>query len=202
MTEATGQRILDTALELLIEQGIRKTSMEEVAARAGVTRVTIYRHFHDKRELVRAVFLGMVDGIEAVNVEFADGRRWDISEYLDALGGYFRSLPHGNLAQRHEELSRVYPDVWDEFQKRRRAAMHKTFGLMLEVADSQGLVRDQLHRRVVETYFQAAVINIMEHPALVSLNLSPAEIYSTASSIFMHGILKDRCDDEAEPTRC
>jgi hypothetical protein len=82
--------------------------------------------------------------------------------------------------------------VWDEFQKRRKAAIHKTFGIMLEVADSQGLVRDNLHRRVVEAYFQAAVINVMEHPALVSLNLSLGEIYSTASSIFMHGILKDR----------
>ena len=72
---------------------------------------------------------------------------------------------------------------------------------MLEVADSRGLVRDDLHRRVVEAYFEAAVINVMEHPALVSLNLSLGEIYSTASSIFMHGILKDRADEPAALTR-
>jgi AcrR family transcriptional regulator len=202
MSESTSQRILDTTLQLLMEQGIRKTSMDEVAERAGVTRVTIYRYFRDKRELVREVFLRMAEGIESVNLIFADGRPRDIGAYLDALGAHFRTLPHDNLVIRHEELSRVYPDVWAEFQKRRKAAIHKTFGIMLEVADSQGLVRDNLHRRVVEAYFQAAVINVMEHPALVSLNLSLGEIYSTASSIFMHGILKDRAADEATTARC
>lgn len=194
MTEATGQRILDTALELLLEQGIRKTSMDQVAARAGVTRVTIYRHFRDKKELMRAVFLRIAAGIEQVNTAYADGRPHDIGEYLDSLGGYFRTLPHGDLTARQEELSRVYPDVWEQYSRRRRAAIHKTFGLILEIADSRGLVRDDLHRRVVEAYFQAAVISVMEHPALVSLNLSLGEIYSTASSIFMYGILKERCD--------
>jgi AcrR family transcriptional regulator len=201
MTETTSKRILDTALQLLMEQGIRKTSMDEVAERAGVTRVTIYRYFRDKKELVRAVFLRMAEGIEDVNLAFADGRPRDIGTYLDALGAHFRTLPHDNLVTRHTELSRVYPDVWDEFQKRRKAAIHKTFGIMLEVADSQGLVRDNLHHRVVEAYFQAAVISVMEHPALVSLNLSLGEIYSTASSIFMHGILKDRTANDIT-TRC
>ena len=202
MTETTSQRIHDTTLQLLMEHGIRKTSMDEVAERAAVTRVTIYRYFRDKRELVRAVFLRMAEGIEDVNLTFADGRPRDIGAYLDTLGAHFRTLPHDNLVTRHEELSRVYPEVWDEFQKRRKAAIHKTFGIMLEVADSQGLVRDNLHRRVVEAYFQAAVINVMEHPALVSLNLSLGEIYSTASSIFMHGILKDRAASDVTTARC
>jgi AcrR family transcriptional regulator len=194
MSEPTGQRILDIALELLLEQGIRKTSMDEVAARAGVTRVTIYRHFRDKEELVRAVFMRLAEGIERVNDAHADGRVRDIGVYLKDLGRYFGSLPRGDLGARHEELSRVYPDVWDEFSRRRQAAIHKTFGLILEIADSRGMVRDDLHRRVVEAYFQAAVINVMDYPALVSLNLSLGEIYTTATSIFMHGILKDPDD--------
>jgi AcrR family transcriptional regulator len=202
MSEPTNARVVRTALELFLAQGIRKTSMDDVAAAAGVTRVTIYRHFRDKQELVRAAFLLEIDGIEALNNEFARSGPWDISTYLDSLGAYFRNLPKGNLAARHDELGRVFPDVWDEFRRRRRAAIHKTFGLILEVADSQGLVREELHRRVVEAYFQAAVINIMEHPALVSLNMSLAEIYTTASSIFMHGILKDDSAREAVAQRC
>lgn len=194
MSEPTGQRILDIALELLLEQGIRKTSMDEVAERAGVTRVTIYRHFRDKQELVRAVFMRIAEGIELVNEAYADGRAHDVGAYLQDLGRYFGSLPRGDLGARTEELSRVYPEVWDEFSRRREAAIHKTFGLILEIADSRGMVRDDLHRRVVEAYFQAAVVGVIEHPALMSLNLSLGEVYSTATSIFMHGILKDPCD--------
>jgi AcrR family transcriptional regulator len=202
MAEETHERLVSTALDTFLLQGIRKTSMDDVAKAAGVTRVTIYRYFQDKKELVRAAFLKEVVGIELINREFIARGHWEIDAYLDAIGKYFRGLPQGNLAARHEELARVYPDVADEFRRRRRAAIHKTFGLLLEVADSQGLVREHLHRRVVEAYFQAAVINIMEHPALTSLNLSLAEIYATASSIFMHGILKEPQPSESDLARC
>jgi AcrR family transcriptional regulator len=204
MTETTSDRIVDSALELILSQGIRKTSMDDVAAHAGVTRVTIYRYFRDKRELVAAAFMYVAGGIEDVNRRCATAPPGDIGAYLRALGDFFATLPKGNFAERQQELQRVYPDVWEEFRRRRRTAIHHVFSLMLEVADAQGIVRDDLHRRVVEAYFQAAVINIMEHPSLVSLNLSASEVYATASSIFMHGILKDSVeagedDDAREP---
>jgi AcrR family transcriptional regulator len=55
--DATQARILDTALTVLSEFGFRKSSMEEVARRAGVSRVTLYRRFADKDALVHAVIL-------------------------------------------------------------------------------------------------------------------------------------------------
>ena len=39
--------------------------------------------------------------------------------------------------------------------------------------------------------FIEAVVNIVENPQLVSLNLSPAEIYHTVKAIFLHGILQE-----------
>jgi AcrR family transcriptional regulator len=40
------------ALELFAEQGFEKTTANEIAARAGVTRRTFFRHFSDKREVL------------------------------------------------------------------------------------------------------------------------------------------------------
>ena len=40
----TRDRILRAGLDLFLQQGIRKTSIDDVADRAGVTRVTVYRH--------------------------------------------------------------------------------------------------------------------------------------------------------------
>ncbi|WP_020659225.1 TetR/AcrR family transcriptional regulator [Amycolatopsis benzoatilytica] len=48
-------RILDAALALFEEVGIRRTTLEDVAGRAGVDRVTIYRRVGSKSELVEAV---------------------------------------------------------------------------------------------------------------------------------------------------
>jgi AcrR family transcriptional regulator len=56
--DATTTRILAAALEQFEEFGIRRTTIEDVARRARVSRVTIYRRFPGKEALVEAVVLG------------------------------------------------------------------------------------------------------------------------------------------------
>lgn len=53
--DLTAERILDAALEQFSLIGIRRSSVEDVARRAGVTRVTVYRRFRRKDALVEAV---------------------------------------------------------------------------------------------------------------------------------------------------
>ena len=55
--DATGDRILDAALEQFQSVGLRRSSMEDVAKRAGLSRVTIYRRFPQKDRLLEAVLL-------------------------------------------------------------------------------------------------------------------------------------------------
>lgn len=48
-------RILSTAQRLFYQQGIRATGIDKVIAEAGVTKVTFYRHFPAKNQLIHAV---------------------------------------------------------------------------------------------------------------------------------------------------
>jgi AcrR family transcriptional regulator len=45
-------RLEQAALELFAEQGFERTTVAEIAARAGVTERTYFRHFADKREVL------------------------------------------------------------------------------------------------------------------------------------------------------
>ena len=54
-TDDVGTRILDAAFEQFCLIGIRRSSMEDVARRAKVGRVTIYRRFESKDKLVSAL---------------------------------------------------------------------------------------------------------------------------------------------------
>jgi AcrR family transcriptional regulator len=54
-TDLVGARILDAAFEQFCLIGIRRSSMEDVARRAKVGRVTIYRRFESKDKLVSAL---------------------------------------------------------------------------------------------------------------------------------------------------
>jgi AcrR family transcriptional regulator len=53
--DAMAQRMLDAALELAAASGLRHLTMDDVARRAGVGRMTVYRRFGSKAALVDAL---------------------------------------------------------------------------------------------------------------------------------------------------
>ncbi|RJL25157.1 TetR/AcrR family transcriptional regulator [Bailinhaonella thermotolerans] len=55
--DETTERVLDAALELYLHFGLRRTTVEDVARRAGLSRVTVYRRFARKGDLTQAVIL-------------------------------------------------------------------------------------------------------------------------------------------------
>jgi AcrR family transcriptional regulator len=55
LRDVRARYILDVAQELLIERGYREASMDEIAARVGIAKGTLYQHFPSKDDLVRAL---------------------------------------------------------------------------------------------------------------------------------------------------
>jgi AcrR family transcriptional regulator len=53
--DPASERVLDAALELAAEVGVRKLTMDEIAVRAGFGRMTVYRRFGDRDRLVDAL---------------------------------------------------------------------------------------------------------------------------------------------------
>ncbi|MDF3035740.1 MAG: TetR/AcrR family transcriptional regulator [Paucimonas sp.] len=53
--EARPQELLSAALDLFVERGYAATRLEDVAARAGVSKGTLYLYFENKEDLFKAV---------------------------------------------------------------------------------------------------------------------------------------------------
>jgi AcrR family transcriptional regulator len=51
----TDDALLDAARDCVVEVGVRRTTLTDVAKRAGVSRMTLYRRFPDVRSLVRTL---------------------------------------------------------------------------------------------------------------------------------------------------
>jgi AcrR family transcriptional regulator len=54
-------QILETAQRLLWKHGIRKITIEEVCYEAGVSKMTFYKHFKNKNELVKVIITRFFD---------------------------------------------------------------------------------------------------------------------------------------------
>jgi AcrR family transcriptional regulator len=88
-------RILVTAHDLFYRDGIRATGVDRIIAASGVAKLTFYRHFASKDDLVRA---------------FLDYRheRW-MAWFVDALGRH-GATPGGGLAPLAEAMAEWFAD--------------------------------------------------------------------------------------------
>ncbi len=87
--DAAVERILDAALEQFQSVGLRRSSMEDVARRAGLSRVTIYRRFPQKDRLLEAVLLRecrrLIDDMRAVMRPLATQEQRIVESFVFAL---------------------------------------------------------------------------------------------------------------------
>ena len=138
--DATRDRIALAALELFLTQGVKRTNLAEVAFAAGVTRVTVYRYFGDKRGLVRAVCTRIAGIFQRAARRGPADSIPDLDLRLQRLGRELSELPSGNLLARVEEIGRLYPEVHQEFRAARQAAVDDLFRQALEAAMRDGML--------------------------------------------------------------
>ncbi len=70
----TRQLILDASLSLFSKRGFARTTVRDIARKAGITDAAIYYHFESKRELLEALveergFLASLENLERVEAE-------------------------------------------------------------------------------------------------------------------------------------
>src|SRR6188474_2374007 len=61
--EATRERILRAATELIARHGVSGTGMEDVRTAAGVSGSQIYHYFENKQAMIRAVIARQADAV-------------------------------------------------------------------------------------------------------------------------------------------
>lgn len=100
---ATREALLDAAEEVFFEKGVARTSLEQIARHAGMTRGAIYWHFKDKADLFHALLNRVRLPFEEL-VENLEGLEEDSSPLecvrLACLAGFVR-LEHPHYRRIH-----------------------------------------------------------------------------------------------------
>lgn len=117
-----GVAILDAGWELFLERGVEATPIEAIAAKAGVSKVTLYTHYPDKTALFRAAVEREMERIEAAQrLDSGEGAPMPVADQLRSFGlGVFMflttkpaidfySVVAGEL-RRHKDLAQAFYD--------------------------------------------------------------------------------------------
>jgi AcrR family transcriptional regulator len=131
--------ILDSTLELLAEEGFQGLSIEEVAARAGVGKTTIYRRWASKDELV-------MDAIRAVQinlsiVETGNFRNDLMTLFEDAYQGMMTHPLLGQLALKFIGEYQTNSEIFQVFITQLLVPRFQQFRHMVEQAQARNEIR-------------------------------------------------------------
>ena len=127
----TRDLIIDALAEVIAEDGVRKFSLEEVAARAGVSLRTLYRYYSNREELLQ----GLVDKLdEALGTE-DNMPPPTLQECLDCIPVRAAEF------SKHEKLSRA------------AVAIHASTNVAAELPEGADLINDLARARVRRTNF-------------------------------------------------
>jgi AcrR family transcriptional regulator len=187
--DQTREKIILSALTLFSERGIRKTSVNEVAYHAGVTRVTVYRYFPEKEDLVREAFLRVERLFQNALVELKQNQQADCDSVFRRIGEGLSALPKADAFARFDELKRLYPNIHSSIQEVRVATLNGLFERFFSAAERQGLLRPRLNRAIAQAVFWELVVNVFDNQRFKSLGLSDAELYYAVTDIMLHGFL-------------
>src|SRR6201996_6750300 len=82
----TRWRIQEVARELFLQQGVQRTSLQDIADKMGITKPALYYHFSSRQDLVRSIVLPLIE--EGERFIEAQEKRGD-SDARKLLEGYF-----------------------------------------------------------------------------------------------------------------
>jgi len=164
--EETRLRIARSAFELQTERLTADISLEDVAARAGVSVQTVLRRFGSKAELFQA-------SLEQINTEIADQRRapaGDVPTAIRVLVDHYEQ--HGDFALLMLAQENAYPHV------RQMSDMGK-----------------QLHRRWVTEVFAPLLTDTPDHDEAVDLLVIATDVYTWKLVRRDRGLSRDRTEN-------
>ncbi|WP_084452114.1 TetR/AcrR family transcriptional regulator [Roseateles chitosanitabidus] len=132
--EARPQELLEAALALFVEKGFAATRSEEVAARAGVSKGTLYLYYPSKEELFKAVVREAIGAKIAEGVEEFGKHQGSMAELLTwMLWSWWERMgltPAGGIHKIMLSEARNFPELARFYQEE---VIEPSCGLLSEV---------------------------------------------------------------------
>jgi len=168
-------KILEAAAAEFVEQGFLSTRMEDIAARLGISKPIIYRHFPSKHALLQAVL------DQQLNAPFDQ-----LSEYVRNYAGPLKPLLQAIVARANPDMSTVVgavkvfrlilsegfrvPDFAERFFTTNLRPINETLQVLFRKAMTEGKMRkadpDFAARELVAPYFHGALIGAIMLPSI------------------------------------
>lgn len=167
----TETKILDSALELISQDGLKATTTKAIAEKASVNEVTLFRHFESKEKL----FLAVIDREAMVRFEIAQNEiepEEDIVQQLTMIGTFMARgmLDKANFFKLMVIEVNRFPEIFDNISTVPMAAIDMLCQYF-DKAKEKGLVRKDVDSEVMAVTFFSFLFRILVTTAFLGDDL-------------------------------
>lgn len=153
----TRNQIIDAAREVFLTKGVSRTSLEQIATHAGVTRGAVYWHFANKSELFHAMreraFLPLIDRMDdtLLSVNSLSNELDPIARIEKFLVSTIAELNNCKETRQIYEIMMIKCEYVDEFANVLQQILNNCSGIVktlektYQQAIEQGIVSHQLN---------------------------------------------------------
>ncbi|GGS52448.1 TetR family transcriptional regulator [Planobispora rosea] len=146
VSERHSDAVLDAAREVVLAVGVRRTTLTDVARRAGVSRMTVYRHWPDVRSLVA----------DLMTREWVDvAGRFATEDPVTAAAGVVRALRGHPLWRKIVEVD---PELLLPYLLDRRGSSHDAMLALVELGIARGQERGSVRPGDPRTMARAVLL--------------------------------------------
>jgi AcrR family transcriptional regulator len=185
--------IVDTALDLFQQFGIKRIPVEEICKTAGVSKMTFYKHFKNKNELVRFMWekgfeqsLEKFDEIQALDIPF--------EKKLQLI----LKMKEESTAKISHQFALDYfyasPDLKDFFEKLSRESISR-FLIFIKNAQEKGEVRSNLRPEFLLAFINIIKIMVKDE-TLINSYSNYQDFVMEVNNFIFYGILPRPASEE------
>lgn len=156
-----GIRLLEEAGKVFMTYGIKSVTMDDMAARLGISKKTLYQHVKDKNDLVEQVLRLTSEQRRCRICEVIGGDRNAIDEFFE-LTVHVAATVKGIHPSIHFDLEKYHPEAFRSWKEGQRKEAYDTVVYNLEAGLREGLYREGLHIPTIATVYIARFDMILD----------------------------------------
>lgn len=187
------QDILITAIDLFKRYGMKRVSIEEICQKGKVSKVTFYKHFKNKNELIKLIFKTWFD--EAYEeMEKIDSEKIPFPQKLKRIFHIKEKIIENMSPEFINEYQNLSPDILTFFEQEKQYSYEK-FLHYLKKWQQEGHIRKNIKPEFIIAAMQSLdyFIKIEPLPKLYDQYIHYVE---EIFNFFFYGILTERLQDE------
>jgi len=181
------EHILTTAIELFLKEGVRRVTMDQLAASLGMSKRTIYELFNTKDELLKQCIDNHISKQRDIILELAEKSETALHFYLSLMQVGASNMKSQN-PQFVNDVRIYYPKIWSSTLCANRDYNIEQTSILLVRGIEEGVFRADINLAIISKIIVEFLTLLANSDIFPYHQYSPSEMFEQTLLTIIRGI--------------